>query len=65
MQRYYAEHPAEFTQAGRLLPFDEVRARAQERVAAARQHTLVVQWLDRLRRGTHVEIDTAALAALK
>ena len=35
VQRYYAEHPAEFTQAGHLLPFDEVRARAQERVAAA------------------------------
>jgi hypothetical protein len=65
VQRYYTDHPAEFTRAGRLPPFEEVRARAQERVAAARQHTLVVQWLDRLRRGTHVEIDTAALAELK
>jgi hypothetical protein len=65
VQRYYAEHPAEFTQAGRLLPFDEVRARAQDRLAAARQRTLVVQWLERLRRGTHVEIETAALTELK
>ena len=65
VQRYYAEHPAEFTQAGRLLPFDQVRAQAQERLAAARQHTLVAQWLDRLRRGTHVEISPGALAAVK
>lgn len=65
VRRYYTDHPAEFTRAGRLAPFDEVRAQAQERVAAARQRTLVVQWLDRLRRGTHVEIDAAALAALK
>ncbi len=65
IQRYYTDHPAEFTRAGRLLPFDEVRAQAEERLAAARQRTLVVQWLDRLRRGTHVEINTAALAGLK
>jgi hypothetical protein len=65
VQRYYTDHPAEFTQAGRLALFDEVRAQAQGRVAAARQRTLVVQWLDRLRRGTHVEIETVALAALK
>ena len=35
--------------------------RREERLAAARQRTLVAQWLDRLRRGTHVEIETAAL----
>lgn len=65
VQRYYTEHPAEFTTAGHLRPFEEVRAQAQERLAAARQRTLVGQWLDRLRRGTHVEIQTAALAGLK
>ncbi len=65
VQRYYADHPAEFTRAGRVLPLEEVRAQAQERLLAVRQHTLVVQWLDRLRRGTHIEINTAALAGLK
>jgi hypothetical protein len=65
VQRYYADHPAEFTRAGRLAPIDEVRAQVQDRVAAARKRTLVVQWLDRLRRGTHVEINASALAALK
>jgi hypothetical protein len=65
VQRYYADHPAEFTRDGRLLPFGEVRALAQERFLAARQRTLVDQWLERLRRGTHVDIDAAALAGLK
>jgi hypothetical protein len=65
VQRYYADHPSEFTRGGSLLPFDEVRAQAQKRVAAVRQRTMVTQWLDRLRRGTHVEIETAALAGLK
>ncbi len=65
VQRYYNEHLSEFIRAGRLVPFEEARAQAQERFAAARQHTLAGQWLDRLRRGTHVEINNAALAALK
>ncbi len=65
VQRYYAEHPAEFTRAGRLLPLSEVRALAEARVVADRRQTLVRQWLERLRRGTHVEVNTAALAGLK
>jgi hypothetical protein len=64
-QRYYTDHPAEFTRAGRLLPFGEVRAEAQERLAAGRQRTQVAQWLDRLRRSTHVETNTAALAGIR
>ncbi len=65
VQRYYTDHPTEFSQAGRLRPLAEVRALAQERFLAARQRTLVDQWLDRLRRGTHIEINAAALAGLK
>ncbi len=65
IQRYYTGHPAEFTRNGQLLPLDQVRAQAQERAAAERQRTLVRQWLDRLRRGTHVEIHSDAVAALK
>lgn len=65
VQRYYAEHPAEFTRAGRLLPFDEVRAQAEERLASARQRTQIAQWLDRLRRATHVEISPGALVGVK
>jgi hypothetical protein len=65
VRRYYTDHPAEFTRGGRLLPFEEARAQAQDRLLAARQRTLVTQWLDRLRRGTHVGIEPAALAGLK
>mgnify|MGYP005810841739 CR=1 FL=1 len=64
LQRYYAGHPAEFTRNGRLLPLPEVRAQVQARLAAARKRDLVVQWLDRLRRGTHIEIDPGAMAAM-
>jgi hypothetical protein len=65
VQRYYLDHPAEFTEAGHLLPLDDVRSRAQERMAAARKRTLVTQWIDHLRRVTHVEINAVALAGLK
>jgi hypothetical protein len=65
VQRYYLDHPAEFTRAGHLLPLSQVRDQAQELVAAARKRTLVAQWLDRLRRSTHVEINTGALAGVK
>jgi hypothetical protein len=54
--RYYREHPAEFTRAGRLAPFDEVQAATQQKLAADRRRELVVEWLDRLRRRGQVRI---------
>jgi hypothetical protein len=54
VQRYYREHPGEFTRAGQLAPFDEVQQQAQERLAAERRRALVADWLDRLRRRAFV-----------
>ena len=54
--RYYREHPAEFTRAGRLAPFDEVQAATQQKLAADRRRELVADWLDRLRRRGQVRI---------
>jgi hypothetical protein len=54
--RYYREHPAEFTRAGRLAPFDEIQPAAQQKLAADRRRALVADWLDRLRRRGQVRI---------
>jgi hypothetical protein len=54
--RYYREHPAEFTRAGRLAPFAEVQPATQQKLAADRRRTLVAEWLDRLRRRGGVRI---------
>jgi hypothetical protein len=56
VRRYYQEHPAEFTRAGRLAPFDEIQPAAQQAMAADRRRALVVEWLDRLRRRGQVRI---------
>jgi hypothetical protein len=54
VQRYYRDHPAEFTRNGRLAPLDEVQGQAQERMATERRRTLIADWLDRLRRRSSV-----------
>jgi hypothetical protein len=54
--RYYRDHPAEFTRAGRLAPFDEIQAATQQKLAADRRRELVAEWLDRLRRRGQVRI---------
>jgi hypothetical protein len=48
--RYYREHPAEFTRAGRVVPFDEAQPALQSKLAAERRRELIGDWLDRLRR---------------
>ena len=65
VQRYYRDHTAEFTRAGHLLPLDQVQSQVQELLVVQRRHTLVTEWLDHLRRVTHVEIGPAALAGVK
>jgi hypothetical protein len=56
VQRYYREHPAEFASAGRVPPFDDVRAAVQQQLTAERRRALVSDWLDRLRRRGPVEV---------
>ena len=56
VSRYYREHPAEFTRAGRLAPFDEVQPAVQQKLAADRRRELVNDWLERLRRRGQVRI---------
>jgi hypothetical protein len=50
VQRYYREHPAEFTTGGRLAAFEEVQQAAQARAGGERKRILIADWLDRLRR---------------
>jgi len=54
--RYYREHPAEFTRAGRLASFDEIQQTLQQKLTAERRRALVADWLDRLRRRGLVRI---------
>jgi len=58
--RYYREHPAEFTTAGRLAAFDDVQQVAQQSAAAERKRALITDWLDRLQRSGQVEVVTPA-----
>jgi hypothetical protein len=50
VERYYLDHPAEFTREGRLLPLADVRAQAQAKVTTERRNSLIAEWLDRVRR---------------
>ena len=54
VQRHYRDHPADFTRAGRLLPFDDVVAQVTERVTAERRTAAVNEWLDRLHNRVNV-----------
>jgi hypothetical protein len=56
VQRYYREHPGEFTRGGQLAPFDEVQQSAQRTLTADRKRALIADWLDRLRRRAFVTI---------
>jgi hypothetical protein len=50
IQRYYREHPAEFTTAGRLAAFEDIQPLVLQKVSAERKQVLIRDWLDRLRR---------------
>lgn len=50
VQRYYLDHRAEFTRAGRVLPLEEVQKEAFAKVTSERRNFLITEWLDRLRR---------------
>ena len=55
VQRYYAEHPGDFTRDGRLAAFEDVRPAVQQKVSAERKRALIIDWLDRLRRRGQIE----------
>jgi hypothetical protein len=56
VERYYRDHPGEFTRNGRPQAFDDVRDVAQARVVEERRTALIADWLDRLRRRTTVTL---------
>jgi peptidyl-prolyl cis-trans isomerase SurA len=50
VQRYYREHQAEFTRAGRFVPLEDLQAEVAQKATAERRRGMVAEWLDRLRR---------------
>ena len=47
--RYYREHPGEFSRNGVLIPFEEAAPVARQRAAALRRSATIDQWLRDLR----------------
>jgi hypothetical protein len=56
LQRYYRDHPAEFQQGGRTMTFDDAQERVLQLFVAERRRALIIDWLDRLRRRSIVEM---------
>ena len=63
VQRYYKEHPGEFTKDGRLAAFDDVQPAVLQKVNAERIRALITDWLDRLRR--RGQVDRSELSAIR
>jgi hypothetical protein len=63
VQRYYREHPDEFTRNGRLAAFEEVQEAALQKVSAERKRALIADWLDRLRR--RGQVDRSAVSGIR
>jgi hypothetical protein len=55
VQRYYREHPSEFTEGGQLAAFEAVQAVVLQKAGAERKRALITDWLDRLRRRGQVD----------
>jgi len=49
LERFYREHPEQFSAQGNLRPFEQVRTRLVQAVNDERRRTLVEQWVDDLR----------------
>ena len=54
--QYYRAHQADFTRAGTLRPFPEVREEARQALIAERRALLTREWLAGLRRRTEVNV---------
>jgi hypothetical protein len=52
LQRYYADHPAEFGRTG--ASFDTAREAIREQLILARRQEVITDWLTRLHRRTEV-----------
>jgi hypothetical protein len=63
VQRYYREHPSEFTKSGQPATFDEVQEAVLQKASAERKRALITDWLDRLRR--RGEIDRPAATGIR
>jgi hypothetical protein len=55
VQRYYREHPGEFTKDGRLAGYEDVQQAALQKASTERKRALITDWLDRLRRRGQVD----------
>jgi hypothetical protein len=62
LQRYYRDHLAEFQQGGRTVTFDDAQDRVLRLFVGERRRALIVDWLDRLRRRSIVEIPVSTQA---
>jgi hypothetical protein len=54
--RYYQDHQADFTVAGRVLPFNDVREHARQAVIEQRRVAAIREWMAGLRRRTEVNV---------
>jgi hypothetical protein len=54
--QYYRQHPAEFTRAGVVQPFNEVTAEVRTRLVAERRASLIEGWVTGLRRRADVNV---------
>jgi hypothetical protein len=59
VERYYREHPAEFTRAGALMAFEEAAPIARQRAASLRRQALIEQWLADLRARAEIALPRA------
>lgn len=53
---YYRDHPEEFTTAGALRPYADVRGQVRARVVEERRDTFVREWVEGLRRRGSVTV---------
>jgi hypothetical protein len=56
VERYYREHPEEFSREGKVLPFAEAESAARAALTGRRRAKLVDQWIEGLRRRADVRI---------
>ncbi len=56
VERYYRDHPADFTRDAVRLPLDAVREDARRRLAAARRTRVIENWIADLRRRVDVNV---------
>jgi hypothetical protein len=56
VEQYYRDNPGEFTVGGALRPFPEMEQIARARASRERRHTLIADWVERLRRRADLKV---------